>query len=184
MQYAQSGDPVPGTDGRLHPQLTCYTCHKKGHTSPFCPTRQTSGVQHQAQGMEITTTNLSNGNSNEDNTTVTGITQHIHAVEVADTDSDDNSVIVSFQFGQQGGQNLEACNDNSILIDTGSTCSVFKNPKMLLNIRRSNKTLRVYTNGGHQDSTAIADLLGFFQVWFNPASMVNILSWADVRKRF
>jgi hypothetical protein len=55
---------------------------------------------------------------------------------------------------------------------------------MLINIQKSEKTLRAYTNGGHQDFTETADLPGFFKVWYNPLSMVNILSWADVRKRF
>ena len=78
----------------------------------------------------------------------------------------------------------ESNEDNDILLDTGSTCSVFHNKKLVTDIRPSNKTLRAYTNGGHQDSKQIATLPGFFDVWYNPASMVNILSYADVRKRF
>ena len=42
--------------------------------------------------------------------------------------------------------------DTDILIDTGSTCSVFKNAKMLINIMRSKVIMRAVTNGGHQDS--------------------------------
>ena len=71
-----------------------------------------------------------------------------------------------------------------ILIDTGSTCSVIKNSKMLLNIGDRGKKLRAYTNGGHQDSNEEGDLPGFFKVWYNPSSMLNILSFRDVRKRF
>ena len=44
--------------------------------------------------------------------------------------------------------------------------------------------MKAYTNGGRQDSTQVADLPGFFTVWFNPASMLNILSWADVRAKY
>ena len=53
-----------------------------------------------------------------------------------------------------------------------------------MNVRDSDSVLRAYTNGGHQDSTKVADLPGFFKVWFNPKSMLNILSFAEVRKKF
>ena len=39
--------------------------------------------------------------------------------------------------------------DTSILIDTGSTISVFKNKCLLEDIKRNNNTPRVYTNGGY-----------------------------------
>ena len=55
---------------------------------------------------------------------------------------------------------------------------------MLINIRDCEIVLRAYTNGGHQDSTKVADLPGFFKVWYNPDSMLNILTFADVRKKF
>ena len=74
--------------------------------------------------------------------------------------------------------------DTDILLDTGSTFSVLKNKDMLLNIRDGDRTLKAYTNGGRQDSNKIADLPGFFPVWYNEASMINILSWADVRRKF
>ena len=55
---------------------------------------------------------------------------------------------------------------------------------MLINIRKKGITLRAFTNGGYQDSNFIGDLPGFFQVWYNPQYMVNILPLSDVRKRF
>ena len=96
-------------------------------------------------------------------------------------DDSDDSLIVSFQFLMGRYDNYE---DTDILLDTGSTCSVVKNPKMLLNIGDRGRKLRAYTNGGHQDSNEEGDLPGFFRVWYNPRSMLNILSFRDVRKRF
>ena len=55
---------------------------------------------------------------------------------------------------------------------------------MLINVKKSKKILRAYTNGGHQDSNQEGDFPGFFKVWFNLKSRVNILSFKDVRKRF
>ena len=69
-----------------------------------------------------------------------------------------------------------------ILLDSQSTISVFKNPTMLTNIRRSAHTLRALTNGGHQDSNMVGDFPNLGVVWYNPESIANILSLADVRK--
>jgi hypothetical protein len=70
-----------------------------------------------------------------------------------------------------------------ILLDTGSTFNVFNNPDFLTNIRHSSK-MRGYANGGHQDSSMKGTLPGFGEVWFNPASLVNILSLAEVADKF
>ena len=74
--------------------------------------------------------------------------------------------------------------DTAVLIDSGSTCSVFKNKSMLKNVREHTHMLRAYTNGGHQDSIEVGDLPNFFQVWYNPKSMLNILALADVISKF
>ena len=74
--------------------------------------------------------------------------------------------------------------ERSILIDTGSTFSVMKNPKMVVNIRDSKKIMKAETSGGVQESKQKAFLPSFFEVWFNKESKFNILSWKDVRKLF
>ena len=55
---------------------------------------------------------------------------------------------------------------------------------MLLNIRKSKRILHAISNGGDQDHNKIGDLPGFFTVWYNPESKLNILAWSDARKRF
>ena len=69
-----------------------------------------------------------------------------------------------------------------ILLDSQSTISVFNNASMLTNVRKSNHTLRALTNGGHQDSDMVGNFHNLGVVWYNPASIANILSLADVRK--
>ena len=68
---------------------------------------------------------------------------------------------------------------DSILLDSQSTISVFRNPRMLTNIRRSKHTLRAITNGGYQDSNLVGDFANLGEVWFNENSIANILSLAD-----
>ena len=50
-----------------------------------------------------------------------------------------------------------------ILIDTSSTTSVLNNSKMLLDIQKSDKTLRYYSNGETQDSNWKGLFPRFFQ---------------------
>ena len=85
------------------------------------------------------------------------------------------------QFPNQQDHNNQ---DVDVLLDTGSTFLVFKNHEMLLNIRDSKRVLKAYMNGGCQDSSKVAELPGFFTVWYNPNSMINILAWSNVCKRF
>jgi hypothetical protein len=69
-----------------------------------------------------------------------------------------------------------------ILLDSQSTISVFRNPIMLTNIRKSGRILRAITNGGYQDSDMVGDFPNLGEVWYNSNSIANILSLADVRK--
>ena len=69
-----------------------------------------------------------------------------------------------------------------ILLDSQSTISVFRNASMLTNIRPSDHVLRALTNGGHQDSNMVGDFPNLGTVWYNSASIANILSLSDVRK--
>ncbi len=78
--------------------------------------------------------------------------------------------------------NISSIDPKWILLDSQSTISVFNNATMLRNIRKSGHTLRALTNGGHQDSNMIGDFPNLGAVWYNPDSIANILSLADVRK--
>ena len=106
--------------------------------------------------------------------------------EDSESSGDNDLLVMAFQF--MGLVTKLAASgsytDTEILLDTGSTMSVFKNKDMLLNLRRSKKTLRAFSNGGSQDSIYEGDFPGMFKVWYNPKSMLNILAFSDVRKCF
>ena len=53
---------------------------------------------------------------------------------------------------------------------------------MITHIRPSDSILRVQTNGGYQDSNMKGVFRNLGPVWYNPDSIANILSLADVRK--
>jgi hypothetical protein len=69
-----------------------------------------------------------------------------------------------------------------VLLDSESTASVFCNPNLVHDIRPSATTLTTFSNGGFQVTRQEATVRNFGRVWFNPRSIANILSLADVRK--
>ena len=73
---------------------------------------------------------------------------------------------------------------SDILLDSGSSCSVFNNDEILENIKDIDTTMRCYTNGGYQDLHEKGHFPGFFYVWYNPMSMLNSLSSAEVSSFF
>ena len=85
---------------------------------------------------------------------------------------------------EQHQEDIDFLPNTSVLVDTGSMVSVFKNKKLLRNVTKSGSALRAHTNGGFQDSFLQGYLPGFFKVWYNLCCMVNILAWSDVRKKF
>ena len=100
-----------------------------------------------------------------------------------DCDIDEDLVVINFQYYQKLAER-EGCDDNSILIYSGSIFSCIKNYNILVDIRKSDHKMRSVTNGGYKYSTLEADMLKFFTVWHHPNSLMSILSYKDVWKRF
>jgi len=71
-----------------------------------------------------------------------------------------------------------------VLLDSQSTISVFCNRNLLTKNRPCIKPLLVHTNGGHQISNYVGEVRNFGTVWFNKKSLANILSLAEVRKKY
>ena len=87
----------------------------------------------------------------------------------------------SFMQGDARGKKVEIPKE-WVLLDSQSTVSVFNNAKYLTNIRNADRELKVILNGGTQVSNQIGDIQNFGTVWYNPRSLANILSLAEVRK--
>jgi len=126
-----------------------------------------------------------------------------------DYDSDDGSIIMNFQFTQPAVKIFKPATEKvpkklmrlfnmtsmemkmrkrytekDILIDTGSTCSVVRNPNMLLNIKNSKNIMKTVSNGGYQDYKLRGMFPGFFRVWLNEHYFMNIMSMSDVTGHF
>ena len=157
MTFAQARGPVEGTDGTTLPGITCYNCNAKGHYAGECPVKL-----------------------------VTPATQHLQLVDGEDivVHNHDPETEYGFTFTNVNSSLYQsiAIPRTWLLLDSQSTISIFCNKQLLHNIRQSPTTLKVFTNGGTQDSTLIGDVTNFGTVWYNPESMANILSLQQVRK--
>ena len=204
VQHVQS-QCVAGYNGRTFPNIQCSICNHRGHIAAYCPDAQhrnntnTADMAAGASHMHLASIQEDSTNNATDDADVQadsdpspaqdGDTNHSddgHDSTASSTDIDNNEdreVIVSFQGLHK--HSIPNCNkDHSIHIDTGSTCSVFRNPGMLTNIQKSTTTMREYSNGGFQDSHMTGTFHNKFKVWYNPKSLLNILAFCDVRKQF
>jgi hypothetical protein len=162
VSFAQAGTTVPGMDGATHAHITCFTCNSKGHYASVCPA---------ATG----TTNL--------HTTVKSTDKDGDSADDAGNNSSVDDTIYGCTFTMNNGSE-NRIPDTWILLDSQSTVSIFHNKEFLRNIRSSPTKLVVDTNGGKQISTMVGDLKNFGPVWYNPESIANILSHADVAKQY
>ena len=71
-------------------------------------------------------------------------------------------------------------NQNFLILDTGSTVTIFKNPKLLTDIYNvpTQNQLTVFCNSGKQDMTFRGTCPGLGEVWHNTASLANIVSFS------
>ena len=115
-------------------------------------------------------------------------TQGSYSVDVPSAPATGGGVVVTsgttlVQYAVMMAQaELATIDPTWIMLDSQSTISVFNNKNMLHNIRRSPHVLRAITNGGFQDSNMVRDFPNLGEVWYNEASIANILSLSDETK--
>ena len=70
-----------------------------------------------------------------------------------------------------------------ILLDNGSSTSIFANPRMVQDIKEVEVPLQLMTNGGELITTKKATVNGFGEVWFDEDSIANIFSFAELKDK-
>ena len=176
FQFAQEDKLMAGTDGRVVDRITCFRYQRKGHFVDMCPNTEI-GASHNIIADEIEIiepedTESAVGSTHDENEIIEcNNNEWVNSQEVNDEvededTSDDDSLVVAFQYMGLAANlaNSGKYSDTDILLDTGSTMSVFKNKKMLLNVRKSRRVLRAYSNSGFQDSNTVGDFPGIFTV--------------------
>jgi hypothetical protein len=91
-------------------------------------------------------------------------------------------VQVAFCLAQVQNHFPNGIPNHYVLLDSDSTVSIFCNADLLTNIHDVDEPLYLETNGGgHQVSTQMGTVKDFGPVWYNPESIANVLSLAQVR---
>ena len=70
-----------------------------------------------------------------------------------------------------------------ITLDNGSTLSLFCNPGMAEDIKRTTKVLELHTNAGKARCNQKAFVPEFGEVWFDQNAIANIFGFADLVKK-
>ena len=72
-----------------------------------------------------------------------------------------------------------------ILLDSQSTMDIFCNDKFVDEVKESEQTLTLHSNGGKLESNQVATIQGLSNIaWFNRNAVTNILSLKNVGKKY
>jgi len=160
VSFAQAG-LIAGTDGAVHKHITCFGCQAKGHYSNSCP-KVSGGNDSTGRGVQLM--------------------QVMEANTAPSTELHDTTDY-GFTFVLLDGR-YDLIPPSWVLLDSQLTISVFRNKHLLSSVRDSDHSMKVFTNGGTQTSSMVGEVRNFGTVWYNPNSLANILSLAEVRKKF
>jgi len=79
----------------------------------------------------------------------------------------------------------EGLNQDWISLDTQSNVDIFCNKELLTNVRKiPGPGLHLRSNSGTMIANMVGDIPNYGTVWYHHRSLANILSFANVRKRF
>ena len=92
-----------------------------------------------------------------------------------------------FQHTSLHAQKADTDLDNMrkvIMLDSGTTVSLFCEESLVENIRKSNCSMNLATNAGSKIIDNEADVKGFGTVKYDPKSIANIFGLCDLKKKY
>jgi hypothetical protein len=138
--------------------IKCYNFNKMGHYSNECPNKDP--VKEKEKEKEKTTKD--------------GLTATMTVDDASDYDNWED-----FNFHQSNHK----VNPTWILLDNCSTTDIYCK-KLLMDIRPSKKTLRIHCNAGTKEVNQVWIIRNYGTVWYCVSAIVNIVSLAQVKKKF
>jgi Reverse transcriptase (RNA-dependent DNA polymerase) len=166
LNQGEQDKTIPkGKDKKDTSKITCFNCYEKGHYSNTCP--------HPKKNEKLEGA--------------------VHAKNTDIEEYTEDNITTSFQFCNILDESMlngvcqvqgKQIPNTWILLDNGSTIDVFVNPKLLTNIRDSDRTMSIRCNAGVSVASQLGDLDGYGTVWYNPNGIANILSLARVQEKY
>jgi hypothetical protein len=153
----------------------CYCCGKKGHYSNKCAEKGKRPKDQWAVKKAMMHAQAESEKESDDKEDDNNVSQALRKSNKSDTISKWNGLNFRKEnLHNNGKQWATGTKGNSILLDNGSTLSLFGNPNMVKNIRESKATLELATNVGLKTMKQIADIPGFGTVWYDKTALANI----------
>ena len=145
----------------------CYCCGKTGHMSPKCPEKDKIPREDWA---------------------IRKAALHMQAEKTKDDEETSQSDKSPKKTGWSGMQvclmdkkkDISSKMKDDIILDNGSTLSIFANPELVEGIRKSKSTLEMATNAGTRLTNQEANVPGFGTVWYDEGAIANIFSFAEL----
>jgi hypothetical protein len=95
-----------------------------------------------------------------------------------------NLIVKRESLHNNGKQWASNTKEDSMLLDNGSTLSLFSNPKKVVkNMRESKTTLELATNAGTRTTKKIANVPGYGTVWYDGTAIANIFGLSELKKK-
>ena len=132
------------------PHLVCHNCGEKGHYSNKCPHPKKETATVNAIAAEPTTP--------AETPSVAGECIDLNPPAFHFVCYYKNVLTTTF---------AHLIPPTWILLDNQSTIDVFSNPDLLSGIHKVDRTMNIYCNAGLKQTSEIASLPGYGEVWFN-----------------
>ena len=159
--------------------IVCHCCGEPGHISPRCPKKDTIPreewavkrweANHHQQSVSET------DNASQASDAVSAVTERSAISTRSRSSRPEWSGLQVNLFGTGATMLRE-----NIILDNGSTLSIFSNPELVEGIRYSKEPLEMSTNAGKKLITKEANVPGFGTVKFDEEAIANIMGFADL----
>ena len=148
----------------------CYFCKKPGHWKNSCPLLSEAAKYLKRQKNK----------QNESGNDKAAVTKSEKKNKEKKSESD-NVVFVGIEVVAANKTSL--LDEYDVLCDNQATINVFRNKKLLQNIRSIDDGVSVSGVGGSLDLTMKGDLPGFGEVYYHPDCLANILCFHDLAEQ-